>query len=77
MLIFKQIEKLKTPFIIFTAQNETVVNPKSTEKFMKKAYKLNKDCKLINIENAQHELFMEKDKPRAEVLSEILEFFGD
>ena len=35
----------------------------------------NKNCKLYTVENAQHELFMEKDEQREEVIGEIFEFW--
>ena len=44
--VFKNIDMLKTPVLIITAENETVVNPKSYDKFVKKAEKHGKICTL-------------------------------
>jgi lysophospholipase len=75
--ISKNISKIETPIFIFMAQNETVVNPKSTEKFIQKAKKASKTVKACLIEDAQHEILMEKDKQRTEILQKTLKFFGE
>ena len=74
---FRNIDKLETPFILFAADNETVVNPKAYHKFMKKAGKKGGDGTIVRIENAQHELLMEKDPQRIETLSKTLDFFRE
>lgn len=76
-LLFASIDQLKTPFILFSAQNEVVVNPKSHQKFIKKARKLDKVCVAYVVENAQHEILMEKDKQRNEIINASLNFFED
>ncbi len=75
--IRKNIKKIETPIFIFSAQNETVVNPKSTAKFIKKANKAGLTCKTLLIDDAQHELLVEKDKQRTEMLSRTLEFYEE
>jgi len=74
-LISKNLKKIETPFILFRADNETVVNPKTNEKFVKRAQNYNKDCQLIPVSDAQHELLMEKDEQRNMVMEDALEFF--
>jgi lysophospholipase len=74
--INKHIDKLKTPFILFSAENETIVEPKAHRSFVKKAQKLGKTCEAYTILNAQHELFVEKDKQRIQTINHIFEFFA-
>jgi len=75
-LLFENIEQLKTPFILFSAQNEVVVNPKSHQKFVEKARKLNKECEVYVVPDAQHEILMEKDEQRRKVINASLKFFA-
>lgn len=74
--MFEHIENIKTPFILFSAEDEQVVNPGSHHKFIHKALQLNKDCKAYLIENAKHELLVEKDEQRTEVINAALSFFS-
>jgi lysophospholipase len=74
--IFKNVEAIEIPVLIFTADNESVVNPKAYDKFYTKARRLEKECSIYPVNNAQHELLMEKDAARTEVLSEIFKFYG-
>ena len=73
--LFGHIDRIETPLIIFSAENEQVVDPKSHLKFIAKAEELGKECELRLVENAQHELFIEKDPQRTEVLNASLDFF--
>ncbi len=73
--VFKNIDKLETPVLIMSAENESVVNPKAYDKFVKKAEKHDKICILHQIQNAQHELLMEKDAQRTEAIESTLKFF--
>lgn len=75
--IFKNVKAIQTPFIIFTAENETVVIPKANQKFIQKAQKLNKECREYFVKDAQHELLMEKDAQREEVLMKVFGFFNE
>ena len=74
--IFKHINQIQTPFILFSAQNEQIVNTNAHQALINKAKKLNKDCKAFTIENAKHELFIEKDVQRIETINETLDFFS-
>jgi lysophospholipase len=73
--IFRNIKLIQTPFILFQADNETVVNPKAYGKFIKKALKMDKECQISFIDDAQHELLMEKDPQRTKTITETLQFF--
>jgi lysophospholipase len=73
--IFKDVGQLKTPFILFTAENETVVNPKAYDKFIRKVEKAGKIYRHMQIPDAQHELLMEKDPQRSATLTNTLQFF--
>ena len=74
--IFSNIDKIKTPFILFSAENEQIVNPFSHQRFIDAAQKLGKDCIAYEVENAQHELLIEKDEQRIETINEVLDFFS-
>jgi len=75
--IFNNIENLKTPFILLSAQNDKIVDVHAHQKFVKKVQSLNKVCKAYVVENAQHELFIEKDEQRIETINEILNFYSN
>ena len=74
--IFSNIEKIKTPFILLSAQNDKIVDVHAHQKFVEKAQELEKDCKAYVVENAQHELLIEKDEQRIESINEILNFIS-
>ncbi|OIQ30326.1 MAG: hypothetical protein BM564_02855 [Bacteroidetes bacterium MedPE-SWsnd-G2] len=75
-LMRAEIKALKTPFILFSADTEEIVDPKAHEAFVTAAQKMEKTCKAYLIENAQHELLIEKDEQRIEVLNETLNYFN-
>ena len=50
--------------------------PYAHEKFVCAAKELGKDCMAYEVENAQHELLIEKDKPRIETINEALDFYS-
>jgi len=70
--VMKNIEDIKIPILILSASNETVVNPKSRDKFIKKAHKAGIDCTTIMIDDAMHELLMEKDSQRMQMINRSL-----
>jgi lysophospholipase len=70
------INDIQTPFILFSAENEKIVNPKAHQKFIEKAQKLGKTCEAFLIENAQHELLIEKDEQRIETINHIFNYFN-
>ena len=74
--IFSNIDKINTPFILFSADNEEIINPKAHYKFVKAAKKLGKDCIAYEVVNAQHELLIEKDKQRIETINKTLDFYS-
>lgn len=73
--LFSNIEKIRTPFILFSAQNDQIIDVHAHQKFIEKATKLNKNCKAFVIDNAGHELLIEKDEQRIETLTELLDFY--
>jgi len=74
--INNNINNIQTPFILFTAENEKIVNPKAHQKFIKEAQKLGKTCEAFLIENAQHELLIEKDEQRIKTINQIFKYFN-
>ncbi|MFZ5941296.1 MAG: alpha/beta fold hydrolase [Bacteroidota bacterium] len=75
--IRRNAEDLKTPFILFAADNETVVYPKAYVKFTSKAARAGKEYQIFLVPDAQHELLMEKDAQRTDVLEKVLEFYSE
>jgi lysophospholipase len=63
--------KIKTPVILFQAGADQIVKHPRQNAFCK----IN-DCQLKHFPSAEHEVLMEKDLIRDEVLREIGEFFG-
>jgi len=74
--ITEHINNIQTPFILFSAQNEQIVDTKAHQVLFDKAKKLGKDCKAYTVPDAQHELFIEKDKQRIETINKTLDFFN-
>lgn len=68
----KSIHRLsvKTPVLMFQAGIDKIVKPARQEAFCK-----THECELIHIPDAFHEILMEKDVIRDEVISEIRSFF--
>jgi lysophospholipase len=75
--ISKNVSTIETPIFIFMAQNESVVNSKSTEKFIQKAEKAGKTIQACLLDDAQHEILIEKDKQRTEMIQKTLDFFAE
>lgn len=74
--LFSNIDKINTPFLLFLAENEQIVYPYAHQKFVTAAKKLGKDCLAYEVENAQHELLIEKDEQRIETINETLNFYS-
>lgn len=75
--VWKNMEKITVPFILYAADNETVVNGKAGSKFIEKAKKRGLQCEEILVADAEHELLMEKDTPRNETLHSMLTFLKE
>ncbi|PQB06079.1 hypothetical protein BST85_12855 [Aureitalea marina] len=69
------IGKIETPFLIFSAANEQIVREKAHQEFIEEARELDKICYGYRIANAQHELLIEKDPQRIQVINQMHWFF--
>jgi lysophospholipase len=74
--IFRNIDKINTPFILFSAKNEQILDPHAHQKFIKAAQKSGKVSIAYMVEDAQHELLIEKDEQRIETINEALNFYA-
>ncbi len=74
--IFADCDKIQIPLIIFSAQNEEIVDPHAHSDCIEKLTKLGKDAKGYEVPKAKHELFIEKDEIRIPVLTKILDFYN-
>ncbi len=73
--IFKNLDKIKTPLILFSAENEEIVDRNAHSDFIEKMLELGKTVKSYEVPKAKHELFIETDEIRIPVLTKILDFF--
>lgn len=76
-VMFDNIDKIATPFILFSAENEQIVATSSHQEFIDEAKALEKNCQAYVVANAQHELFIEKDEQRIETINETLKYFEE
>ena len=74
--LFSHIDKINTPFLLFSAENEQIVYPYAHQKFITAAQELGKEFKVYEVENAEHELLIEKDEQRIETINETLKFYA-
>tara|TARA_R110000772_G_scaffold152285_1_gene263042 strand:+ start:755 stop:1798 length:1044 start_codon:yes stop_codon:yes gene_type:complete len=70
------IKNIQTPFILFSAENETIVKPKAHQNFIEGAQEIGKTCEAFLVENAQHELLIEKDEQRIATINQIFKYFN-
>ncbi len=70
------MNNIQTPFILFSAENETIVNTRAHQKFIKEAQEVGKTCEAFLVENAQHELFIEKDEQRIKTINHIFNYYN-
>ena len=70
-----RIANIETPFILFSADHEQIVNTGAHQKFVEKAKAMGKSCSAFLVENAQHELLVEKDPQRIGTMNQILKYF--
>ena len=74
--LFNNIDKINTPFILFSAEKEQIVSTSAHTSFIAAAQKVGKDCRAFEIENGQHELLIEKDAVRIKTINGALNFFS-
>ena len=74
--IFSHIENIKTPLLLFSAVDDKIVAISAHDKFIAKLQSLNKKAKGYKVEAAMHELFIERDKARIDVITKILNFYS-
>ncbi|MEH6530863.1 MAG: alpha/beta fold hydrolase [Photobacterium frigidiphilum] len=67
----RDAEKLKTPILLLQAGNDTIVDNKAQRRFNC----VSEQCQIKVIEQARHELLMEKDELRNQALTETVSFF--
>ena len=70
-----RIANIETPFVLFSAENEQIVKTGAHQKFVNKAKKKGKNCSAFLVENAQHELLVEKDPQRIGTINQVLKYF--
>ena len=73
--IFKHLNQIETPLLLFSAEDEKVVAASAHDKFIAKLQASDKFAKGYKVNAAMHELFVERDKARINVLTKILNFY--
>ncbi|MCK5846239.1 MAG: alpha/beta fold hydrolase [Bacteroidales bacterium] len=69
------ISNIETPLILFSGSDDNIVDTYAHQKFIDNAKKNNKLCMAYVVDNAKHELFIEKDEQRIETINEVLKFY--
>ncbi|MBO4355537.1 MAG: alpha/beta hydrolase, partial [Clostridia bacterium] len=64
-------ENIETPVLIFSAENDTVVEKKPQEKLEEKI----RECRMEIIPGAKHEIYLSDDKTVENYIGEILKFY--
>ncbi len=73
--IFNNLDKISIPLLLFSGQNEQIVDPASQNEFIYSLSELGVQATGYLVEGANHELLVEKDSIRNAVLSKTLDFF--
>ena len=66
-------QKIAIPTLLFQAQEDKIVVLDAQERFCQKATSF---CTLVKVEGAYHELLIEKDAIRNDVLKKIFDFMA-
>ncbi len=74
-IIFDNISKIKTPLILFSGGDEAIVSATAHTDFIEELKNSGKEAEGYLVENAKHELFIEKDEYRIPVLTKVLDFY--
>lgn len=73
--IFKDYPKIETPIILFSGEQEEVVDPSAHNEFIDLLVSNGQNAKGFLVKNAKHELFIEKDSVRTSVICKALSFY--
>ena len=74
--IFDNYKKIKTPLILFSGEEEVIVDPSAHNKFIELLTENGQNAKGYFVKNSKHEMFIEKDEVRIPVLNKILDFYN-
>jgi len=74
--IFDNYDKIKTPLIVFSGEEEEIVKTSAHNKFIEMLVENGNDAKGYLVKQAKHELFIEKDIARISVLTKIFDFYS-
>jgi len=74
--IFANISKIETPLVLFSGSKEKIVAPKAHNNFVYQLDSLNINATGYLVDGAKHEMLIETDKLRIEVMTKILDFYG-
>jgi len=76
-IIFDNVNKIKTPILLFSGGKDKVISTSAHRKFIKKLkkYNSNNDIEAYFLEKSQHEALFEIDKIRIKTINKTLNFF--
>lgn len=76
---YENLGKVKTPLLVMQSGNDRVIDNTAQDMFCERLSELNHPCEggaPFVVENAEHELFIEKDEYRVAALSKAIQFFA-
>ena len=75
-VIFDGVSNIQTPLILFSAGDEEIVSSSAHNDFIDELNSSDKKAKAYLVDDAKHELLIEKDEIRIAVLTKILDFYA-
>ncbi len=76
-VITDNIANIRTPLILFSAEDEEIVATSAHNQFITEMLEMGNVANAYSIEGARHELLIEKDVLRIEVITNILDFYNE
>ena len=71
----EEISKILTPTLIFQAQEDSLVDPRAQDKFVRKANRVGAPVWICKVEKAKHEIFCSPSKILSKYLAMVMGFY--
>ena len=75
-IIFDNYTKIETPLILFSGEEEAIVDPTAHKKLINDLIDKGNNAKGYLVNGAKHELFISRDKNRIPVINKVLSFYN-
>lgn len=76
---YEELDKVKTPLLVMQSGNDRVIDNSAQDMFCQRLLELQHPCegsRPFVVDNAEHELFIEKDEYRLAAFSKAIQFFA-